>query len=89
MCKSCPACDGSGSIKTPESVCYEIFREILRQHRQFKFNELVVQAHQDVVELLLDEESSGLAELEELTGKPIRLQTEAMFEQDRFDVVLM
>jgi ribonuclease G len=89
MCKSCPACAGSGSIKTPESVCYEIFREILRQHRQFKFNELVVQAHQDVVELLLDEESSGLAELEELTGKPIRLQTEAMFEQDRFDVVLM
>jgi ribonuclease G len=89
MCKSCPACDGSGSIKTPESVCYEIFREILRQHRQFKFNELAVQAHQDVVELLLDEESSGLAELEELTGKPIRLQTEAMFEQDRFDVVLM
>jgi hypothetical protein len=39
--------------------------------------------------LLLDEESSGLAGLEELTGKPVRLQTEAMFEQDRFDVVLM
>lgn len=89
MCEPCPACAGSGSIKTPESVCYEIFREILRQHRQFKFNELAVLAHQDVVELLLDEESSGLAELEELTGKPIRLQSEAMFEQDRFDVVLM
>jgi len=89
MCSTCPACDGSGSVKTPESVCYEIFREIVRQHRQFKFNELVVLAHQDVIELLLDEESSGLAELEELTGKPIRLQSEAMFEQSRFDVVLM
>ena len=89
MCQSCPTCDGSGSVKTPETVCYEIFREILRQHRQFKFNELVVLAHQDVIELLLDEESSGLAELEELTGKPIRLQSEAMFEQGRFDVVLM
>jgi len=89
MCSTCPACDGSGSVKTPESVCYEIFREIVRQHRQFKFNELMVLAHQDVIELLLDEESSGLAELEELTGKPIRLQSEAMFEQSRFDVVLM
>ncbi|MFW2404968.1 MAG: ribonuclease G [Gammaproteobacteria bacterium] len=89
MCGTCPTCDGSGSIKTPESVCYEIFREIVRQHRQFKFNELVVLAHQDVIELLLDEESSGLAELEELTGKPIRLQSEAMFDQSRFDVVLM
>jgi ribonuclease G len=89
MCESCPTCEGSGSVKTPETVCYEIFREILRQHRQFKFNELVVLAHQDVIELLLDEEASGLAELEELTGKPIRLHSEAMFEQDRFDVVLM
>ena len=89
MCDACPTCAGSGSIKTPETVSYEIFREILRQHRQFKFNELVVLAHQDVIELLLDEESAGLAELEELTGKPIRLQTEAMFEQGRFDVILM
>ena len=89
MCDSCSACHGNGFIKTSETVCYEIFREILRQHRQFKFDELVVLAHQDVVELLLDEESSGLAELEELTGKPIRLQSEAMFAPDRFDVVLM
>ncbi len=89
MCESCPACHGNGFLKTAETVCYEIFREILRQHRQFKFDELVVLAHQDVVELLLDEESSGLAELEELTGKPIRLQSEAMFAPDRFDVVLM
>ncbi len=89
MCEPCPTCVGSGSLKTPETVCYEIFREILRQHRQFKFNELVILAHQDVIELLLDEEAAGLAELEELTGRPIRLQSEAMFEQDRFDVVLM
>ncbi len=89
MCNSCPACHGNGFLKTPETVCYEIFREIFRQHRQFKFEELVVMAHQDVIELLLDEESSGLAELEELTGKPIRLQAETMFAPDRFDVVLM
>jgi ribonuclease G len=89
MCGVCPSCDGNGFVKTPETVCYEIFREILRQHRQFKFKELVVLAHQDVVELLLDEESASLAELEEMTGKPIRLQTETMFIPERFDVVLM
>ena len=89
LCATCPTCNGNGFAKTPETICYEIFREILRQHRQFKFQELVVLAHQDVVELLLDEESSGLAELEELTGSPIRLQTETMVGHDRFDVVLM
>jgi ribonuclease G len=89
MCETCPSCAGSGYVKTPETVCYEIVREILRQHRQFNFKELAVLAHQDVIEMLLDEEAPSLAELEEFTGKPIRLQAESMYAPDRFDVVLM
>jgi ribonuclease G len=87
MCEACPTCNGRGHIKTAETVCYEIFREILRQHCQFPFGELVILAHEDVVELLLDEESGTLAELEELTGRPLRLQAQAMSVQDSFDVV--
>ena len=89
MCQPCPTCKGRGSVKTPETVCYEIFREILRQHRQFSIREMVVLAHQDVIELLLDEESASLAELSDLTGKPIRLQSEAQYAPDQFDVVLI
>jgi len=89
MCKPCPVCEGRGQVKSPETVCYEIFREILRQHRQFSFKELVVMAHEDVIEMLLDEEAASVAELEELTGKPIRLQTESLHAHDHFDVVLV
>jgi len=89
LCKSCPTCEGRGFVKTIETVCYEIFREILRQAKQFQFQELMVLASQDVVERLLDEESAALAELEVHTGKPIRLQTEALYQQDQYDVVLM
>jgi ribonuclease G len=89
LCMACPTCEGRGFVKTPETVCYEIFREILRQARQFEFQELMVLAHQDVIERLLDEESAALAELEVHTGKPIRLQTEALYNQDQYDVVLM
>jgi ribonuclease G len=38
---------------------------------------------------LLDEESANIAELEERTGKPIRLQVESLYAQDQFDVVLV
>ena len=89
LCEPCPTCEGRGHIKSPETVCYEIFREILRQNAQFSFKELVILAHQEVIELLLDEESSGIAELEMLTGKSIRLQTESLYAQDQFDVVLV
>ena len=89
LCDACPTCDGRGSVKTPQTVCYEIFREIMRQHRQFSFEELLVLAHQDVVELLLDDESGGLAELSEFIDKTIRLQAENLFAPDQYDVVLL
>lgn len=89
LCEPCAVCTGRGHIKTPETVCYEIFREIMRQHRQFPFGELVVLAHDDVVGLLLDEESGSLAELEELTGRPLRLQAQNMDAHDVFEVVPM
>jgi ribonuclease G len=89
LCMPCPACEGRGFLKTPETVCYEIFREILRQAGQFDLQQLMVLAHQDVIERLLDEESAALGELEVLVGKPIRLQTESLYEPDQYDVVLM
>lgn len=89
LCEDCPSCDGRGFVMTAETVCFEIFREIIRQARQFEFDEALVLAHQDVVELLLDEQAASLADLEEQTGKSIRLQTEALYLQDQFDVVLM
>jgi ribonuclease G len=70
-------------------VCFEIFREIIRQHRQFKFDELLVLAHQDVIELLLTDEANGLSEMESQTGKAIRLQPESLYLRDQFDVVLV
>jgi ribonuclease G len=89
LCGTCPTCHGRGHIKTPETLCYEIFREILRQHNQFPFGELVILAHDDVIEMLLDEEAGGLSELEEFTGRPLRLQAQAMSAPDDFDVVPM
>ena len=89
LCEDCPSCDGRGFILTAETVCFEVFREIIRQARQFDFEEALVLAHPDVVELLLDEQAAGLADIAEQTGKTIRLQTEALYLKDQFDVVLM
>jgi len=89
LCASCPTCQGRGSLKTPETVCYEIFRELLREARQFDVQQYLVLASQEVVDVLLDEEATSLAELETFIGKPIKLQVEALYSQEQFDVVLM
>ncbi|MDX1561717.1 MAG: ribonuclease G [Gammaproteobacteria bacterium] len=89
LCQPCPSCNGRGFVKSAETVCYEIFREIMRQHGQFDVQEMLVLARPEVIERLLDEESTSLAELEEFTGSPIKLQSESMYAPDQFDVVLM
>jgi ribonuclease G len=89
LCEPCPACEGRGFIRSPETVCNEIFREIVRQSRQFASRELLILAHQDVVDRLLDEESATLGELEAQVGRPIRLQVEALYGVDQYDVVLV
>jgi ribonuclease G len=89
LCRPCPTCEGRRYVKTAETVVYEIFRELVRQASQFEVQGLMVLAHQDVIELLLDEESVALGELEVVVGKPIRLQTESLYAHDQYDVVLV
>jgi ribonuclease G len=89
LCEPCPACAGRGSLKTPETVCYEIFREITRAVRQFDAAKLLVVAAPRVVSRILDEESAAVAELEEFIGKTIRFQAEEQYSQEQYDVVLL
>jgi ribonuclease G len=89
LCEPCPACEGRGSVKTAETVTYEIFREITRAVRQFDAEKLLVLAATRVVGRILDEESAAVAELEEFTGKTIRFQAEEHYAQEQYDVVLL
>jgi ribonuclease G len=89
LCEPCRSCQGRGFSKTAQTVSYEIFREIVRQSRQFASRELLILAHPDVVECLLDDESAAMAELEAQIGRPIRLQAEALYGVDQYDVVLI
>ncbi|MCP4768454.1 MAG: ribonuclease G [Gammaproteobacteria bacterium] len=88
LCEPCKTCHGRGSLKTTETVCYEIFREILREARFYdEAQQLLVMANQDVVDRLLDEEAANLAELETFIKIPVKLQVEAHLSQESYDVV--
>lgn len=89
LSEPCHECGGRGMLKTPETVTYEIFRDIVRQVRQFDAQRLLVIASQKVVARITDEESAAVAELEEFLGKSIRFQADDQYAQEQFDVVLL
>lgn len=89
LCEPCPVCSGRGVLKSAETVCLEIFREIMRSSRQFEASRLLVVASGVVVDKILDDQSTTVAELEEVIGKSIRFQREDQYNQEQFDVVLL
>ena len=89
LCESCPTCGGRGEIRTAQTICYEILRELLRESRQFNANEFRILASQQVIDLFLDEESQSLAQLGDFIAKPIRLQVEESYTQEQYDVIIM
>lgn len=90
LCEVCPTCQGRGSIKTAETVCFEIFREILREARAYDAaNGYMVIANQKIIDRLLSEESAAVADLELFIAKPIRFQVESLYTQEQYDIVLL
>jgi ribonuclease G len=89
LCEPCESCQGRGKLKTAETICYEIFREILREARAYQPEGYRVLANQKVVDRLLDEESGNVADLESFIGRTIKFQVETMYSQEQYDVVLL
>ncbi len=89
MCEPCSTCSGRGTLKTAQTICYEIFREILREARQFGTDRYMVLASQLVIDMLLDEEADSLGMLQEFVSKPIHLQVEPLYHQEQYDIVPM
>jgi ribonuclease G len=89
LCESCPACDGRGRVKSVDTVCSEIFREIMRAVRQFETGQMRVMACPQVVDRMLEEHHRSIAELTEQLGTSIHFQPEEQYDQEQFDVVLL
>lgn len=86
LCEPCSACAGRGTVKTVETVCHEIAREVQRVARQFDSKCYLVLAAPLVI-ARLQEQSGGLAEIEASLKRPIKLQAETHYQQEVFDVV--
>ncbi len=89
LCEPCATCGGRGVVKTAQTVCYEVLREILREARQFNAREFRILASQSVIDLFLEEESQSLAMLGDFIGKPVSMQVETSYGQEQFDIILM
>ena len=89
LCESCSICSGTGTVKTTQTVCYQIFRDLLREARRYSAEAYTVVASKQVVDMLIEEESSGLADLETFINTTITLREDKTYRQEQYDIVLI
>ena len=86
LTRPCPTCDGLGRVKSPETVCLEIRRSLLRESATREASEFTVRAHPDVVKALGGELRGVLTELKERFGLTVRLIESPELDPARFDI---
>lgn len=89
LCEECKTCHGKGRVKSVETVCNEILREIVRIDRAHHANCFVVYASIAVANALTEDQSQALAEVELFVKKQVQVKVEPLFGQEQYDVILM
>lgn len=83
----CSACEGSGVIKSLQTVCYEVFRAVLKAKKAYNYNAYLVIASPRLIDYLVEEESINFAELQSFIDSPIELKSDSSYSQTHFEVM--
>jgi ribonuclease G len=82
----CFYCDGEGYLKSKVTMCYEIFRDIERDHEALFGRSVMVTAHPEVAHLLYDEESHRLEALEKNLQARITVKADQNHHLEQYDI---
>jgi ribonuclease G len=86
MCEPCFYCDGKGTLKSKQTIVYEIFRQLLNRGKNLFEPSIMVHAHPEVVDLVYGDEHDNLAKIEEQLQKQITVRPRGSFHQEQFDI---
>ncbi len=87
LCVTCPVCQHRGTVKSLETMSYEIVRELQQTARHFSWPGFLIVAALAVVDYLRTHAASRLAEIELALGKPIKLRVESSYVQEHYDIL--
>jgi len=87
MCEPCFYCDGEGYLVSRQTICYHIYREILRNTQEIGIGSLTLRVNPEIAENLHGEENHIILALEKKIGRQIVIYPEAKFHMEEFDIV--
>ncbi len=86
LCEPCYYCEGEGYIISKQSICYSIFREVLRESQDMNGIRLTLRVNPQIAELLHGEENHLITALEKTIGKQIVIYPNTTYHLEEFDI---
>ncbi|MFC1799147.1 Rne/Rng family ribonuclease, partial [Thermodesulfobacteriota bacterium] len=86
LCEPCFYCQGEGYLTSKKSVCYNIYREILREAQDITGGQLTVRVNPEIAELLHGEENRLVTSLEKKIGKQIVIYPANQYHVEEVDI---
>ena len=82
----CPTCQATGMVKSPTTVCNEIYIEMRKMRKHFEGADVMLRVHPETVKVLKGNNARWLNEFEELIGKNLLLKSDATLHPEQFDI---
>ena len=82
----CPTCQATGMVKSPTTVCNEIYTELRKMKKHFEGADVLLRVNPETVKVLKANNGSWLTEFEELVGKNILVKSDATLHPEQFDI---
>lgn len=87
LCDPCGYCEGKGHIRSATTICYEIIRSIERNATNHPLKKVItVETHHSVYDMLIEEESDYLEELETKHNIEIVITQNPKLHQEKYNI---
>ncbi len=86
LCERCTYCEGTGTVKTAQTVCYDIMREILKIVKKGQGQKIFIYAHPEVSSFLCSEDFDIIERIEELYQKNLILRAENSYHIEQYEI---
>ena len=87
MCEACFYCEGEGHLLSGQTLCYNIYREILRNSGDIHSSGITLRVNSQIAELLHGEENHLITSLEHRLSKQISIYPDQRFHFEEFDIM--
>jgi ribonuclease G len=86
LCQPCPHCEGSGYIKSAQTIISEILVEAKKIAPAVEGKECLLRVNPDVAKVLKSTANTYLEELEEILKRPVAVVADGLLHHEKFDL---